>query len=123
MSGFDYLGADGLAGQYIVVHVKNVDTNKLRSKLGGSKGQLASSALTFVDAAPKAALDAAIPFLVGKAKDYGVTAEVSTVSAPPGTSRALSEFWPGLGIGVVLGGSLLGIYKLVSFGVGRLIGR
>lgn len=118
-SGFDVLGAeDALANQYILVRIKRIDQAKLASKLGGSKGQLASSALTIVNTMPKAILDAALPIAKTKALDYGVDADITVSNVPPKMqARALSEFWPGLIGGVVLGASGLLIVKLL----GRLL--
>jgi hypothetical protein len=119
-SGFDMLGAeDALANQYIVVRVKHIDQTKLAGKLGGSKGQLASSALTVVNTMPKAVLDAVVPIAKTKALDYGIDAEVTVSDVPPKLrARAFSEFWPGLLGGIVLGGFSLAIVK----GFGKLIG-
>lgn len=120
-SGFDVLGAeDALANQYIVVRIKHVDRAKLAAKLGGSQGQLASSALTIVNTMPKAVLDAALPIAKTKALDYGIDADVTVSDVPPQLrARAFSEFWPGLLGGIVLGGFSLGIAK----GIGKLLGR
>jgi hypothetical protein len=118
-SGFDVLGAeDALANQYIVVRVKRIDRAKLAAKLGGSKGQLASSALQVVNTMPKAVLDAALPIAKTKATDYGIDVDFSVSDVPPKLrQRAFSEFWPGLGIGIVLGGLGLAIVK----GIGKLL--
>jgi hypothetical protein len=114
MDGLDILGAT-LADQYIILRVKRVDKDRLRSKLGGATGALAGPALTMVDASAKAALDVALPIAVGKAKEYGIELEASATNVPPQMrSRALSEFWPGLLAGAVLGGSSLAIVKLVG---------
>jgi len=120
MDGLDSLGAvDGLAAQFITLRVKHIDRDKLRQKLGGSTGSMASSAVTMVDAAPKAALDAALPVAVAKARDYGIDLETMVTNAPPSPKgRALSEFWPGLAVGIGIGGASLAIVKLV----GKLIG-
>jgi len=117
--GFDVLGAeDGLANQYIVVRVKHIDQAKLASKLG-SAGQLATSALTIVNTIPKAVLDAVVPIAKTKALDYGIDAEIGVSNVPTKLKvRAFSEFWPGLGAGVVLGAFSLAIVKLF----GKLIG-
>jgi hypothetical protein len=114
--GFDVLGAeDALANQYIVVRIKHIDQQKLAAKIGGSSGQLASSALTIVNTAPKAILDAAVPIGLSKAKDYGIDAEVTVSDVPPKMkARAFSEFWPGVIAGTVLGASLLLIAKLIG---------
>lgn len=119
MDGLDLLGAM-LADQYVVLRVRSVDKDKLKAKLGGARGQLASSIVTMVDVSAKAALDATLPIAVGKAREYGVELEVSSSMVPPKLrSRAISEFWPGLLIGGLLGGTGFGIVKLV----GRLFGR
>jgi len=114
VDGLDILGAT-LADQYIVLRVKRIDRDRLKAKLAGSTGSLASSAVTMVDASAAAALDVALPIAVGKAKDYGIELEASHSDVPPKMrSRALSEFWPGLLVGAVLGGSSLAIVKLVG---------
>ena len=115
MDGLDLLGAaDALANQFIVLRVKNIDREKLKAKLG-SKGALAGAGLMFVDAAPKAALDAVAPFIPKAAKDYGIDLEVGIFDRPPPTGgRGFSEFWPGLLMGGVVGGSSLLIVKLIA---------
>jgi hypothetical protein len=115
-NGFDVLGAeDALANQYIVVRVKRIDRAKLAAAIGGSKGQLASSAMQAVSAAPKAILDAALPIAKTQAAKYGIDADVTVSDVPPNLrQRAFSEFWPGLGIGIVLGGLGLAIVKGIS---------
>lgn len=124
-SGLDVLGAvsTSLSGQYITLRVKSVDADVLRGKVGGSKGSLASAGLRFVDAAPKAALDAARPFIIKAARDYGVDADIQISSAPAAPKRALSEFWPGLAVGVVLGGSGLLVWKAFSALVDKVASR
>jgi hypothetical protein len=118
--GFDVLGADdALANQYIIVRIKRIDQAKLAGKIGGSQGQLASSALTIVNTMPKAILDAALPIAKTKALDYGIDADITVTDVPPKLrARAFSEFWPGLGVGVVLGVFSFAIVKLF----GKLIG-
>jgi len=115
-SGFDVLGAeDALANQYIVVRVKRIDRAKLAAAIGGSKGQLASSAMQVVNTAPKAVLDAVLPIAKTKALAYGVDADITVSDVPPKLrTRALSEFWVGLLGGTVLGASGLLIVKLFS---------
>jgi len=121
VDGLDLLGAaDALADQYITFRIRRIDREKLRNKVGGSKGTLASSAMSFVDVAPKAALDAAIPLVVGQAKGYGVELEAGVSNVPPSKGgRAISEFWPALAIGLGLGGGSLVIWKSIA----RLFGR
>jgi hypothetical protein len=118
VDGLDLLGAvDALATQYITLRIKHIDRAKLQYKLGSSGG-IATSALTMIEASPKAALDAALPFAVSKAKEYGVDLE-TVVSNVPSKGRPLSEFWPGLLVGGVVGASGLLIVKLL----GRLASR
>jgi len=119
--GLSLLGADdALANQYITLQVKSIDHDKLKLKLGGKTGTIASSAMTFVDAAPKAVLDIATPLIKKTAADYGVELGVTVSNVPPkGKGRALSEFWPGLVAGIVLGGSSLAIVKIVMKVFGR----
>jgi hypothetical protein len=115
-SGYDVLGAeDALANQYIVVRVKRIDRNKLAAAIGGSKGQLASSAMQVVNTMPKAIIDAALPIAKSKALNYGIDVDIAATDVPSNLrKRAFSEFWPGLGIGIVLGGFSLGIAKLIG---------
>lgn len=113
---FDLFGADdAFADQYITVRVKSIDANKLRGAIGGSTGDIATSALTIVNTAPKAFLDLFAPVAKNKLKDYGFDAEISVSKAPiVKTARAFSEFWPGLLAGTVLGGMGWLIYKGVA---------
>ena len=54
------------------------------------------------------------------ATEYGIDADITVADVPPNLRRrAFSEFWPGLGIGIVLGGFSLGIAKVI----GKLVGR
>ena len=121
MEGLDLLGAvsTALANERVTFRIKSVDSDKLRSKLAGSTGAFAAAGLHFVDAAPKAALDIAVPVIRDKMREYGVEAEATISSAPAGKQRALSEFFPGLVVGAVLGGASLAIWKLVA----RIIAR
>jgi hypothetical protein len=122
MDGLDQLGADDLlASQYITLRVKSIDREKLKSALGGRTGEIAKTALSFVDMSPKAAVDVVLPIAKGEAKKYGVELETTVTNAPPKKGgRALSEFWPGLGIGLLLGLSFLGIGKGVAAVVHKL---
>jgi hypothetical protein len=124
-SGLDLLGAisTSLSGQYITFHVNSVNTETLRQKLGGSKGKLATAGLRFVDAAPKAALDIASPYIISTMKDYGIEADVQLANKVPGERRAFSEFWPGLAMGVVVGGSGLLIWKAFAALVSKIAAR
>lgn len=117
MRGFDLLGAtDALADQLIIVRVKRVDTERLKQRIGGKAGAATSAAMAFVNLAPKAALDIALPIALGQLKTMGIEAEAQVSSAPMPTTRrrAFSEFFPGLAVGVVLGGTGFGIFKLLS---------
>ena len=121
MEGLDLLGAaDAFSDQYITFRVKNIDRERLRQKLGGTTGSVASSALSIVDSAPKAVLDLVLPVVRNKAKDYGVDTEIVVSNVPPSKGgRAFSEFWPGIIAGTVLGGASLLIFK----GIAKLLGR
>jgi hypothetical protein len=116
MEGLDLLGAvsTALSNQYINIHVKGIDADRLRAKLAGSTGSFASAGLHFVDAAPKAALDLVVPIIRAKASEYGVDADITVSNAKSQGARAFSEFFPGLLIGTVVGGSSLVIWKLIS---------
>lgn len=125
-SGLDLLGATvstSLSGQYITFHVNSVNADTLRQKLGGSKGKLATAGLRFVDAAPKAALDIASPYIISAMKDYGIEADMQLANKVPGPKRAFSEFWPGLAVGVAVGGSSLLIWKAFSALVNKIAAR
>ena len=108
--GLLLLGAStGLADQYITIRVTDVDRDRLKEKAGA----LAASALPLLDIAPKAALDAVRPVIESAIKDYGIGAEITVSNVPPSKGgRALSEFWPGLVVGGVVGVSALTIGKL-----------
>lgn len=121
MNEFDLLGADDtFADQYITVRVKNIDANRLRYAIGGSKGDIATSALSIVNTAPKAFLDLFAPVAKNKLAEFGVDSEISISKAPiVKTKRAMSEFWPGLLAGTVLGATGYLIFK----GVAALVRR
>jgi len=125
-SGLDLLGATvstALSGQYITFHVNSVNADTLRQKLGGAKGKLATAGLRFVDAAPKAALDVASPYLISTMKDYGIEADMQLSNKPLASKRAFSEFWPGLATGVVIGGSSLLIWKAFAALIDKIASR
>ena len=123
MNGLDLLGAttDAFSSQYITLRIKSIDRDKLREQLGGKVGAIASGALSVVDSSPKAVFDIATPLIKTEAKNYGVDLDVIVANVPPtkGGPRALSEFWPGIIAGTILGASGLLIYK----GVQRLMER
>jgi hypothetical protein len=116
VDGFDLLGAaDGFSDQYITFRIRNIDYEKLKYKLGGATGSIASSALSIADTAPKAFIDLVTPIVRTKAQEYGVDTDIMVSKVPPSKGgRAFSEFWPGLLAGTVLGGMSLMIYKLLS---------
>jgi hypothetical protein len=118
LEGLNLLGAStGLADQYITLRVTDIDKDRLREKAGG----LAAATLPLLDVAPKAALDAARPFIESAAKGYGVGVEVTVSNVPPSKGgRAISEFWPGLFVGGALGAGALVIAKLVGALVARV---
>ena len=128
----DLMGADSWSDQYVTLRVLHIDADKLRQKLGGTTGTLASFGVSVASLAPKMAIDAALPALLGLVKkDYGVELEATVTDAdrplyvPPkkGAKRGVSEFWPGLVVGGVLGGSALLIWKKLLAPMGhRLIG-
>lgn len=115
MSELDYLGAaEALSNYNINLRVKGIDANKLKDKLGGSTGSFASAGLIFVNMAPKAALTAAAPFIAKAAKEYGVDADVQILDSPAKGVRSSSEFFPGLFLGIGIGGAGLAIVKLFA---------
>lgn len=118
MDGLHLLGAasTALADQLITLRIKSVDAEKLKQKLGqGTAASVAPAALKFVDVNPKAALDIALPLGVGAMKNYGIDAEISVAKGttlPP--RRKMSEFFPGLLIGGIIGGTGFGLVTLVA---------
>lgn len=106
------LGAsgDGLKGQTVVARVEHVDVEKLKKTIGQQGGAI-DVALDFADWKPKAAIDAAIPIIRKELANIGVEATITAGAAP---TRGPSEFWGGLAVGAVLGGSALAIWKLVG---------
>lgn len=121
-SGFDILGVeDSLADQYITLRVRRIDREKLAQKIGGGAvGKAAKAAIAFADTAPKATLDIAVPFARAEARKYGVDVDVVVSKVPPAQGgRALSEFFPGLVGGFLLGVSVLGIGKGIAWMFGR----
>jgi len=121
VDGLDILGAT-LADQYIVLRIKGIDRDRLKAKLAGWKGAIASSAVQAVDASAAGALNLGLPIAVNMAKDYGVDLEATFSDVPKNMrSHALSEFWPGLGIGIALGAASLAIVKLVSGLASRVV--
>lgn len=114
--GLHILGAvgDGLKGQTVVARVDRVDVEKLKRTIG-DHGSAIDVAFDFADWQPKAAIDAAIPFIRGELAKVGVDA---TITAGVGATRGPSEFWGGLAVGAVLGGSALTIWKLLRWLVG-----
>lgn len=122
---YDLLGAEGLADQYVTLRVVRIDQAKLREKIGGKSGWLASLGVGIADAVPGAAIDAALPVVVSRLhNDYGVDVEASRTTAPPHAGKhRRSEFWPGLIVGAgVGGGSLLIWKKLIAPLVARWFG-
>jgi hypothetical protein len=116
MNGLDLFGAaENLSNQYLVLHIKGIDADVLKKKIGGTKGAIAAASLSIVNREPKAVLDILSPIISGAAKSYGVDADLVVTNVPPSKGgRALSEFWPGLVAGAVLGGSILAIVKLIQ---------
>lgn len=99
-----------------------IDQDKLRQKLGGTTGMLASYGVSVASLAPKMAIDAVLPVLINRVKnDYGVELEATVVEGPPkkGAKRGISEFWPGLVVGGVLGGASLLIWKKLLAPLGQ----
>lgn len=126
MRDLDLFGADGLADQYVTLRVVKIDKDRLRQKVGGTTGVLASFGTSVADMAPKMAIDALLPIGLTKAKEYGLELEATRSTEPPkkGQSRGISEFWPGLLVGGVLGGGSLALWKGIIAPLGRrLLGR
>lgn len=126
MRDLDLFGADStLADQYITLRVTKIDKDRLRQKIGGYGGVLASFGVSIADMEPKMAVDAALPLVLNEAKKYGVELEATKSTSPPkGAKRGLSEFWPGLLVGGVLGGGSLALWNGILAPLGRrLLGR
>ena len=121
--GLYILGAagDGLKGQTVVARVESVDVPKFKARLKemapetAEHGDAIDLAFKFADWKPEATIDAAIPLIRKELARRGIDA---TITAGAGATRGPSEFWGGLAVGGVIGGSALAIWKLI----GRLIG-
>lgn len=116
MEDLDLLGAEGLAGQYIVLRVRSIDRQKLGRAIGG--GALAAAlpaALAIIDFAPGQILPLLAPAAIEEARNtYGVDLEYQIQDAPPpkgqqpkGTTKVL--------VGVALG--LAGAFAASHFGL------
>lgn len=120
-SGLHILGApgDALRAQSVVARVERIDAEKFKKSIHRLSGKQLDGAidlaLDFADWKPEATIDAAIPLIRSELSKMGIEATI-TAGAP--ATRGKSEFWGGLAVGAVLGGSALAIWKLV----GRLIG-
>ena len=112
------VSGDGLKGQSVVARVERVDVEKLKKTIG-EHGEAIDLAFNFADWKPKAAIDAAIPFIRNELSKIGVDAKIVAGEA---ATRGPSEFWGGLVIGCGIGGSALAIWKLASRLFGRLVG-
>lgn len=113
----DLLGAEGLAGQYVVVRVKSIDKKKLAQAIGGGAAAAAlPAALAVVDFAPQQVLSLVLPLALERAKNtYGVELEAQVQDAPPPPGQK-----PPSGAGKVLVGIALGLggaYAASHFGV------
>lgn len=121
-SGLDMLGA-GLSDSVVIVRVIKIDPNKLKQATGaerGLKSMAVSAALAATNRVPKAVLDVALPTAAGVLKDkYGIEAVITAADSYEVKDRPVSEFFPGLVAGALLGLSGLGIWK----GVSRLLHR
>jgi hypothetical protein len=124
MGTLDLFGADStLADQYITLRVKKIDKELLRQKVGGSSGGWAAFGVEIANMEPKMALDAGVPIIIAQAKKFGIELEVTKSTTPPKDKRGLSEFWPGLFVGGVLGAGSLVLWKGILEPLGRrLIG-
>lgn len=117
MEGLDLLGAEStaLSHQFITLRIKSIDSEKLKNKLGGSTGSIASSAMPLLNVAPRAALDMAMPLVIKTAMGYGVDLESVVSNTPPATKgRPMSEFFPGIVVGMGLGAAGYGLVKLIA---------
>ena len=119
MTGLDLLGAEGLSSQYVTLRIRSLDVDKLKRNVGGVKGESVSAALPLADAAPKMALDVALPFITHLVKDkYGIDLEYAVSDAPPASRKwAVSGFYPGVAVGL---GSAAAFWALWRFGISKL---
>lgn len=105
------LGSTGLSTQTVIVHIHDIDAEKLKAAIGGGRNAaFADLALTLADAAPKATLDIGLPIAEKELKLYGIDATLSASDVPT-RARSKSEFWSGLAVGGVLGGSAWAIWR------------
>ena len=106
--GLDILGAgEGLASKYIVLRVRSIDTAKLKAKVGGAAGAVLPAALAIADAFPDQALEMALPFAKKQLVEMGITAEMSTMNAPPPPGPPTKPLLVGgvlVGVGLSVGG-------------------
>jgi hypothetical protein len=111
MRGLDIIGAgEGLAAYTIVLHVRSIDTAKLRSAVTDSSwGAVIPAAIAIVDSQPQAALEIAVPLVKSQLDKAGIMADVITAKAAPPFDKALPAHQmlkgvaTGLGIGAVAG--------------------
>lgn len=117
--GLHILGAagDGLRGQTVTARVESVDVPKFKARLkelapetAGHDGAI-DLAFKIADWKPEAVIDAAIPLIRKELAGLGIDATITAGAAP---TRGQSEFWGGLAVGGVLGGSALVIVKLIG---------
>lgn len=113
----DLLGAEGLAGQYVVLRVKSIDRQKLGRALGGGPtAAVLPAALAVMDFAPQQVLSLLLPTAVDQVRStYGVDLEYKVQDAPPPPGQK-----PPSGAGKVLLGIALGLggaYAASHFGV------
>ena len=117
----DMLGAEGLAGQYIVLRVRGIDRQKLGRAVGSRAFAAAlPAALAIVDFAPQQLLPLLAPAAVGEIRDrFGVDLEYQITDAPPAPGQGPASRKGG-GAGPVLLGVALGAlsaYALSHYGL------
>ncbi len=104
MLALDLLGAgEGLATQAIILHVRSIDTGKLKSAITKTDpcdkcgyepsapkwGVALSPAVALVDWQPRIALDTALPVVKQQLARLGIDADVYTAPAPPSGTKGL----------------------------------
>lgn len=105
MLGLDVIGAgESLAPYTIMVHVRSIDTAKLRKGITDKPwGAALPGAIQMVDAAPELALEVALPIVKTQLENIGITADITTTKSPPKGKAPGHEMEAVLGLGVVAG--------------------
>ena len=125
MRGLDIIGAgQGLAPYTIMVHVRSIDSEKLRRGVTDKPwGAALPGAVQMVDSAPELALEVVLPIVRTQLERIGVTADITTTKSPPKGKAPGHEMEAVLALGAAAGialtvvGSLL--YNFIHKGKAR----